>query len=103
VHFALKSTSSIRRRAEFLHLVRTECALVLLMKNAIIACYKKDFQRTEYNMKNIRIKKNIDISYFLIQRYSFFGIHFVESKILKNDRNKWWLFLHSILNIYIML
>jgi len=53
------------------------------MKNAI-TCYKKDFQRTEYNMKNIKIKKNIDIPYFLIQRYSLFRIHFVESKIKKN-------------------
>jgi len=60
VHFALKSTpSKIRRRAEFLHLVRTECALVQPMKNAI-TCYKRDFRRIEYNMKNIKIKKNID-------------------------------------------
>jgi len=56
------------------------------MKNTII-CYKRDFQRTEYNTKNIKIKKNIGISYFLIQRYSLFGIHFIESKILKNDRD----------------
>jgi len=35
VHFALKSTPSIGRAAKFLHLVRTECALVLSMKNAI--------------------------------------------------------------------
>jgi len=46
---------SIGRHAEFLHLVRTECALVLPMKNAI-TCYKRNFQRTEYNMKNIKIK-----------------------------------------------
>jgi len=25
--------------------------------------------------------------YFLIQQYSLFAIHFVESKILKNDKN----------------
>jgi len=35
VCFALKSTPSIGR-AEFLHLVRTECTLVLPMKNVII-------------------------------------------------------------------
>jgi len=35
VHFALKSTPSIGRAVEFLHLVRTECALVLPMKNAM--------------------------------------------------------------------
>jgi len=35
VHFALKSTPFIGCAAEFLHLVRTECALVLPMKNAI--------------------------------------------------------------------
>jgi len=37
VHFALKSMPSIGRAAEFLHLVRTECALVLPMKKS----YKK--------------------------------------------------------------
>jgi len=34
---------------------RIKCALVLPMKNAI-TYYKRDFQRTEYNMKNIKIK-----------------------------------------------
>jgi len=35
----------------------------------------------------LKYPNNIDIPYFLIHRYSHFGIHFVESKILKNDRN----------------
>jgi len=44
--------------------------LGLPTKNAI-TCYKRDFQRTEYNMKNIKMKKNIDIPYFLIQLFTF--------------------------------
>jgi len=62
MRFAIKSMPSIERPAEFLHLVRTECAVVLPMKNALSLTTSRGrytFARRRERQQNIYLSSSM--------------------------------------------